>query len=417
MFTIGGLTWAHSKKLHSTKATTEFKILQGQDVVDEAQEIRVVLDEEQLLFIAADQCDAFDSEVDETPTAQTMFMANLSSADPIYDEADPSYDSDILSEVQDHDNYIDNVGEYHDVHEMQNDVQPNYIVDSDVEYTSDSNIIPYEQYVKDNPVAVIQTNVSYVHNDALMMIINYMHKLTAQCVFANEQSKVVNASLTAKLARYKEQLELFERRARFELNDREQNIDEQLRIIITDRNIKEETFKKELHSVKMQLNSTINHNKSMTLTNLVKGGLPILDSQKGKEVSHKQRNVTLLRFSEMHNAYTVVQARCLELEAEISKLKHKIKKDDHSEMIKHFSNLEETHSKADHALDFRALDFQITELTEKVTVLQEQNALFMAENATIKQHYKELYDSIKITCAKTIEKTTALLAENENLKA
>ncbi|GKE76933.1 hypothetical protein Tco_1543053 [Tanacetum coccineum] len=35
----------------------------------------------------ADQCDAFDSDVDEAPTAQTMFMANLSSADLIYDEA------------------------------------------------------------------------------------------------------------------------------------------------------------------------------------------------------------------------------------------------------------------------------------------------------------------------------------------
>nr|GFD45034.1 integrase, catalytic region, zinc finger, CCHC-type, peptidase aspartic, catalytic [Tanacetum cinerariifolium] len=46
----------------------------------------------------AEDCDAFDSDVDEAPTAQTMFMANLSSADPITDEAGPSYDSDILSE-------------------------------------------------------------------------------------------------------------------------------------------------------------------------------------------------------------------------------------------------------------------------------------------------------------------------------
>ncbi|GJQ93061.1 hypothetical protein Tco_0004200 [Tanacetum coccineum] len=102
-----------------------------------------------------DQCDAFDSDVDEAPATQTMFMANLSSADPIYDEAGLSYDSDILSEVKDHDNYVDSVGEYHAVHEMQNDVQPNYVVDSDVEYTSDSNIIPYEQYVKDNAMQVV----------------------------------------------------------------------------------------------------------------------------------------------------------------------------------------------------------------------------------------------------------------------
>ncbi|GJW66313.1 hypothetical protein Tco_0120737 [Tanacetum coccineum] len=257
----------------------------------QAQENGSVLDEEQLLFITggqintfdddvdeapvqdlalnednvfqADQCDAFDSDVDEAPTAQTMFMANLSSTDPIYDEAGPSYDSDILSEVQDHDNYLDSIGKYHGVHEMQNDLQPNYVVDSDAEYMSDSNIIPYEQYVKDNAMPVVQSNVSSVPNDALMMIINDIHEKTAQCVSANEQSKVVNASLTAELARYKEQVELYERRARFELNECEQKIDEQLRIIITDRNIKEESLKKELHSVKMQLNSTIGHNKSM----------------------------------------------------------------------------------------------------------------------------------------------------------
>nr|GEV15961.1 hypothetical protein [Tanacetum cinerariifolium] len=46
----------------------------------------------------AKDCDVFDSDVDEAPTTQTMFMANLSSADPITDEAGPSYDSNILSE-------------------------------------------------------------------------------------------------------------------------------------------------------------------------------------------------------------------------------------------------------------------------------------------------------------------------------
>ncbi|GJY02917.1 hypothetical protein Tco_0361069, partial [Tanacetum coccineum] len=92
----------------------------------------------------ADQCDAFDSDVDEAPTAHTMFMANLSSAYPIYDETGPSYDSDILSKVQDHDNYQDAVCEHHEVHE----------------------------YVKDNEEQVVQSNVSSVPNDAYMMIIN-----------------------------------------------------------------------------------------------------------------------------------------------------------------------------------------------------------------------------------------------------
>ncbi|GKC07916.1 hypothetical protein Tco_0999526 [Tanacetum coccineum] len=64
----------------------------------QAKENGVDLDEEQLLFLAVDQCDAFDSDVDEAHTAQTMFMANLSSTDLVYDEAGPSYDSDTLSE-------------------------------------------------------------------------------------------------------------------------------------------------------------------------------------------------------------------------------------------------------------------------------------------------------------------------------
>ncbi|GKC86245.1 hypothetical protein Tco_1141962, partial [Tanacetum coccineum] len=271
----------------------------------QAQENGVALDEDRLLFIAGgqdnvvdedvdeqpvqdlalnvdnvfqdDDCDAFDSDVDEAPTAQTMFIANLSSADPVYDEASPSYDSDILSEVPDHDNYQDAVCEHHEVHKMHDNVQPNYVVDSYADYTSDSNMILYARYVKDNAVPVVQSNVSSVPNDAYTMIINDMHEQTSQNVSANEQNKLVNASLTAELATYKEQVELYERRAKFELTEREQKIKEQLRIGITDRNIKEENLKKELHYVKMQLNSTINHNKLMVkeVTSLKKKNVAI----------------------------------------------------------------------------------------------------------------------------------------------
>ncbi|GJS10483.1 retrovirus-related pol polyprotein from transposon TNT 1-94 [Tanacetum coccineum] len=105
----------------------------------QAQESGAVLDEEQSLFLAgeqvtnvdddvddspendlalnvdhvfeADECDAFDSDVDEGPTSQTMFMANLTSEDPIYDEVGPSYDSNNPFEVQDHDTFVDHMDE------------------------------------------------------------------------------------------------------------------------------------------------------------------------------------------------------------------------------------------------------------------------------------------------------------------
>ncbi|GJS39695.1 retrovirus-related pol polyprotein from transposon TNT 1-94 [Tanacetum coccineum] len=140
----------------------------------QTQENRVALDEEQLLFIVggqdnaidedvdeqpvqdlalnvdnvfqADDCDDFDSDVDEAPTAQTMFMANLSSAYLVYDEAGLSYDSDILSEVHDHGHYQDAICEHQEEHKMHDDVQPNYVVDSHANYTSDSNMISYDQY-------------------------------------------------------------------------------------------------------------------------------------------------------------------------------------------------------------------------------------------------------------------------------
>ncbi|GJU29471.1 retrovirus-related pol polyprotein from transposon TNT 1-94 [Tanacetum coccineum] len=257
----------------------------------QAQENGVVLDEEQLLFLAggqdnaidedvdeqpvqdlalnvdnvfqADDCDAYDSDVDEAPTAQTMFMANLSSADPVCDEAGPSYDSDILSEVQDHDHFQDAICEHHEEHGMQDDVQPSYVVGSHADYTSDSNMTPYDQYVKDNAVPVVQNNASTVPNDMYVMIDNDLHEPKAQSVFKAPTYTVADNSLNAELAIYKEQVELYERRARFELTEREQKIDEQLRIVICDRNIKEENLKKELHSVKLQLASTIQHNKLM----------------------------------------------------------------------------------------------------------------------------------------------------------
>ncbi|GJX42912.1 hypothetical protein Tco_0257902 [Tanacetum coccineum] len=127
-----------------TELGMQIQVKQGRLSVTTATENGVALDEEQLLFITVDDCDAFDSDVDEAPTAHTMFMANLLSVDPVYDEASPPYDSDILFEVLDQDNYQDAVCEHHEVHEMHDDVQPNYVVDSHTDYASDSNMIPME---------------------------------------------------------------------------------------------------------------------------------------------------------------------------------------------------------------------------------------------------------------------------------
>ncbi|GJT17472.1 hypothetical protein Tco_0876178 [Tanacetum coccineum] len=141
---------------------------------------------------------------------------------------------------EDREYYSDCEDKYHEVHEMQSDVQHNYVVDSDADYTSDSNIIRYDQYVEDNEENVIQSNVSSIQNDALMLILDEMHEdgiqQGVQSRLTKKPDTVVNDSLTSELARYKELVGMYEQRAKFELTDRERNIDEQMRIIISDRN-------------------------------------------------------------------------------------------------------------------------------------------------------------------------------------
>nr|GEY69001.1 hypothetical protein [Tanacetum cinerariifolium] len=156
------------------------------------QENGAMLDEEEILFLAgdhantfdadvdeqpvrdmaqnddnilqADECDAFDSDMDDESTAQTIFMANLSSAGLAHQQVGPSHAS-TLSEVQNLDNDVDHVDVNHKEHEIHNEVQQPIVVDSDTIEMGNSNIIPYEQYLKNNEAFVVLNDVSSVLND------------------------------------------------------------------------------------------------------------------------------------------------------------------------------------------------------------------------------------------------------------
>nr|GFC65849.1 hypothetical protein [Tanacetum cinerariifolium] len=133
--------------------------------------------------------------------------ANLSSADPITDEAGPSYDSDILSEVRNHDQYLDDTYAYQEEHVMHDSVQLDHVVDLHADHTSISNVIPYDQYVKDIDVSVVHNNASSVPNDTFMMIYDDMCESIAPSVSNSSRNAVVKNSLTAELAN-REQVEL-----------------------------------------------------------------------------------------------------------------------------------------------------------------------------------------------------------------
>ncbi|GJW20462.1 hypothetical protein Tco_0031084 [Tanacetum coccineum] len=162
----------------------------------QAQENGTVLDEEELLFLAgeqgntfdadvdnqpvqdlalnednifqADECDAFDLDVDDEPTAQTIFMANLS-----------------LAGVTNQDE-----------HEIHNEVQQSNVIDSTSVYMGNSNVIPYEQYLLVNNISVVPSCVSSTLNNV--------------CVSSDNDAFVPHDPIANELKIYKEQVAIYE---------------------------------------------------------------------------------------------------------------------------------------------------------------------------------------------------------------
>nr|GEU75087.1 copia protein [Tanacetum cinerariifolium] len=115
---------------------------------------------------------------------------------------------DIQCAGSDHDYYQEAACAHHEEHVMHDCVQLDHVVDSYDDYTSDSNIILYDQYFKDNEVPVIHSDLSYVPDDAFMMIYDDMCEPHDQPVSYPSRNTVVKNSLTAELATYKEHVEL-----------------------------------------------------------------------------------------------------------------------------------------------------------------------------------------------------------------
>nr|GEY52512.1 retrovirus-related Pol polyprotein from transposon TNT 1-94 [Tanacetum cinerariifolium] len=108
----------------------------------------------------------------------------------------------------DHDHYQEAACAHHEEHMMHDCVQLDHVVDSHDEYTSDSNIIMCDQYVRDNEVLVVHSGASSVPIDAFMMTYDDICKPHDQSVSYPSQNTVVKKSLTAELAIYKEHVEL-----------------------------------------------------------------------------------------------------------------------------------------------------------------------------------------------------------------
>ncbi|GJR70689.1 hypothetical protein Tco_0016754 [Tanacetum coccineum] len=145
----------------------------------------------------ADDLDACDSDCDELNTAKVALMVNLS-----------HYGSDALAEVHNPDN-MDNNMINQGVQVIPSSKQSNVVNYSETKITSDSNIIPYSQYVTESKQAAVHNSNSSAQQDALILsMIEQLKTQVTNCTKINLDNKSVNDTLTAELERYKEQVKV-----------------------------------------------------------------------------------------------------------------------------------------------------------------------------------------------------------------
>ncbi|GKB47544.1 hypothetical protein Tco_0898297, partial [Tanacetum coccineum] len=145
----------------------------------------------------ADGVEVYDSDCDDAPNTQPSYMANIS-----------SYGSDVLAEVNNQDN-IDNNMINQAVQAMPSSEQLSVVNHSETEITSDSNIIPYSQYVTESQQAVVQNLNSSAQQDALILsVIEQLKSQVLNYTKINLDNKSVNDTLTVELERYKEQVKV-----------------------------------------------------------------------------------------------------------------------------------------------------------------------------------------------------------------
>ncbi|GJS09062.1 integrase, catalytic region, zinc finger, CCHC-type containing protein [Tanacetum coccineum] len=179
--------------------------------------------------------EAQEADCDDLSSAKAVLMANLSSCDP-----------EVLSEVPYSDSYPNDMINQ-DVQEMQYSEQTHIDDFQDNEIHSDSNIIPYSQYLQESQDAVIQDTNSSAPNDLLVLsLVEQMTDHVAHLDKENQKNKMVNELLTTKLDRYKERIAIFEQRLNVDLNKREKLIDSQMDYLIRDRNTKLAAFQQRI---------------------------------------------------------------------------------------------------------------------------------------------------------------------------
>jgi hypothetical protein len=122
---------------------------------------------------------------------------------------------------------------------IYNEVQQTNVAELDIANLGNSNIVPYEQYVKHNVESVVSSNISSVDDD--------MCELDEYTAVAPDDTLITRINIL------KDQVRCYEQRTKIELTKREQKMEWQMHAYITEQNLKEMAFKQEIKSFQNQL--------------------------------------------------------------------------------------------------------------------------------------------------------------------
>ncbi|GKB03662.1 reverse transcriptase domain-containing protein [Tanacetum coccineum] len=168
--------------------------------------------------------DTYDSDYDDLSNAHAVLMANIS-----------NYGSDVISEVPNSNTYLNDM-DNQSVLALQDFEQSPVMDFTDNAISSDSNIIPYSQYLQETQQATVQdTNLQAQQDSMILSVIEQI---------------------------YKERVKTFEQRLNIDLSSREKMIDSQMDDMIREKL----ALKEQIDSLEQNISKQIKEKESVLQT-------------------------------------------------------------------------------------------------------------------------------------------------------
>ncbi|GKE08579.1 hypothetical protein Tco_1412130, partial [Tanacetum coccineum] len=441
----------------------------------EAQGSGKVLNEEELEFLAdlgvaegparqtvithnapyqADDLDAYDFDCDDFATAKAVLMTNLS-----------NYKSDVLSEVP-HSENTHNDMLNQSVQEMSYSEHTHLVNCPKNEITSDSNIIPYSQYLLETQnAAVHDTNSFAQQDDMILSVFEQLSNQVTNCNKVNKDNLIGNESLYAKLERYKERVKLLEERQNMDLKLSDEqafwlqtshpNTDQSASSSVKIEAPRELPKETEVQTVFNQMEAAVQQysvdkqcfeiqkkqfliENDRLLDQIISQDIVNIVVNSSLDINTSMNMKSFVAMNDYVN-YVEMCNKCLELKVELIKQHNMVEKDKYNRLSKSFSKLEQHYISLELAMQLNKEIFQknntFVNQTEpsfdKLFDLNNLKAELQAKDITIRKlkanikclnktfttnSVKRDIDEIETINTELEHKVTKLIAENEHLK-